>query len=1119
MARRSARLASSSKPRSKTTHPASLESVTEREESPVNETTQSRDAVMSSPNRPPQTPSTASLVKPPMSEMHPSKVHPTMASPSSALRLGFTDIKPTTSTRPGAGPHQSTPSKSNTPSSPFTSQFTRARPEASLGPEARRVMDDIREEALRIKAELIAQREQERLEDDQVGARKFAQPKGKAGRYSAVHMAEFKKMDSIEHHPSAYRAAPGRFTPATAPSKGTKRSQSKANLEGTETPDVKTPAKLHSSKSSKTVKTPVQESDSPVKRTKKRAEDDASTNRPTSQDGSNIPRPKTPGKNAPGLTRAKSTLTSLMSPTQSSVARSASTKTPTATRSLLKSPSKVTLTGLKKSATVNALDDMDADKEEPLANLRTPSRFDRVKSLFAKHKATASASKPGIPRPVYGASKTPGPTRTQKELPAAPLTTPGKSFSNRVDFTPAPKHAALAQNSPSPVKSGIPRSKTTNNLVNYPALDSVMENAAAGHVSYPDLSGFRPLPEPPAKTNSDEESEDESPPSSVQPPVAAPGSFTFRSDHTIRFDSVSPNGFGAHTGQASVRQVRPSIMPPPVPDTFPSSDMPTTSAPKGKENMPPHSQEAFDIKSFPHGVGNKKRLRVEDDDEEAKREAAARAAKKQKAASVPEGEALMAPRLSSAHKGMRSSSKVLHKTPARSPSKSRVAPATTTPTNRKIATISKSRISYLATPKQRRAQTTPSRVVGRGARLACEPCYKALLDLAVCWVCGEVVFRGDECGGIAGNKGREVDEVPLCGKCADEMARDKAGDEQLVPMALGRIDIFDGGLSRRRWEAGMGRLPQRQTGSEGGHIRGARLGDRDRFAEETVGTCDGRSHGGTNLQARRFETNKTPTRPLGREELDRRRTSSPIYVSMRDPVGEPSFRPSKTKPIPKWMQQLPGQKQSANDCGDRPSSIIDDYFSPSEQCSTDSDTQPGARNPSPPSLPPRPPPVPPHTVPMRPVVPAAHEYHPTPPGGPNTSTRNMLPSRPDPDPTPAETTRQGPSFSPFQMSRPFTLIAEEPAQRPSSKLGEGRLPPSRHVRFISPPQASSCSSTASGHNRSGRPSESSEFLERYSSRHDHRVGGDGMDEPVEDVKGSGPVMSFQEQLKRVFGFY
>ncbi|KAI1114836.1 hypothetical protein F5Y14DRAFT_461199 [Nemania sp. NC0429] len=42
----------------------------------------------------------------------------------------------------------------------------------------------------------------------------------------------------------------------------------------------------------------------------------------------------------------------------------------------------------------------------------------------------------------------------------------------------------------------------------------------------------------------------------------------------------------------------------------------------------------------------------------------------------------------------------------------------------------------------------PPSVLGRrssSSRLACAPCLRAVLDLAVCWVCGEVVFRGDEC--------------------------------------------------------------------------------------------------------------------------------------------------------------------------------------------------------------------------------------------------------------------------------------------------------------------------------------------------------------------------------------
>ena len=51
-------------------------------------------------------------------------------------------------------------------------------------------------------------------------------------------------------------------------------------------------------------------------------------------------------------------------------------------------------------------------------------------------------------------------------------------------------------------------------------------------------------------------------------------------------------------------------------------------------------------------------------------------------------------------------------------------------------------------------------------------------------------------------------------------------------------------------------------------------------------------------------------------------TRPEIYVSIFDPVGEPAFKPSKTKPLPKWMQLLPNnvhrqredQRSKASEC-------------------------------------------------------------------------------------------------------------------------------------------------------------------------------------------------------------
>lgn len=36
------------------------------------------------------------------------------------------------------------------------------------------------------------------------------------------------------------------------------------------------------------------------------------------------------------------------------------------------------------------------------------------------------------------------------------------------------------------------------------------------------------------------------------------------------------------------------------------------------------------------------------------------------------------------------------------------------------------------------------KVIGEASRIACEACWKAILDLAICWVCGEVIVRGED---------------------------------------------------------------------------------------------------------------------------------------------------------------------------------------------------------------------------------------------------------------------------------------------------------------------------------------------------------------------------------------
>ncbi|KAL5326936.1 hypothetical protein ACEPPN_004625 [Leptodophora sp. 'Broadleaf-Isolate-01'] len=44
---------------------------------------------------------------------------------------------------------------------------------------------------------------------------------------------------------------------------------------------------------------------------------------------------------------------------------------------------------------------------------------------------------------------------------------------------------------------------------------------------------------------------------------------------------------------------------------------------------------------------------------------------------------------------------------------------------------------------------------------------------------------------------------------------------------------------------------------------------------------------------------------LGRGKTSTNQDAAVVYVSVLDPIGEPAFRPSKTKPLPKWMNLLP----------------------------------------------------------------------------------------------------------------------------------------------------------------------------------------------------------------------
>ncbi|KAM0278314.1 hypothetical protein ACHAQH_005233 [Verticillium albo-atrum] len=768
--RRSARLASASTPRPKKI--SQLSSLTERDETPEEVESTSLDGVVASPRHQPATPASSAL-KPPMSEMHPSKVHPT-ATGSSEAWLGFRDIKSADVSRGKSGTNpQSTPSRlSGIPSTSFTFNVTSPAGETGLSNDAQRMMADLREEAAKIKADLIAKRDLEKL-DEQVNGRKIAQAKGKSGRFSAVHMEEFKKMDSIEGHASAFRAQPGRFTPAK---KSLKRTSSKANLDDTpkstlnrspsknnlqSTPSqARTGLKRTSSKANldehaekqSLATTPSklrafapqpQPSPSPVKRVRQQIEDDASSRRPISRDGSSLPRPTSSSNASASLSRSNSAVASVTSTGKVTAARNGLPKI--AQPALIQSPSKASLTGLTKLASKNDLGELEKSPSKPTLGSLTkpatthdiatlsrtvelkrrivsPGRFERVKSILRGGKSPAQPAKSAIPQPFANVSQTPGPRVLDKPLPAVPFTTPRRKLFKRVDFTPDSKDT--------PSKS--------HGEVSYPNLDAILSRMNEPEGQAMPQEAKRPLPEPPKK-----------PEEKISDAPTVPGAFTFRSERTARFGTGSPSGFGSSPGQLSVRQVRSSITPvEEMPGSFPqNADLPRTTntsktpvksmtagikhgltnekrartntepfvlskegstpaklifegVPHGLANEKrarthvepshPNKENKSPVKMLTgvaHGLANKKRARATEDDEaDVDQEGADRGGKRRKAEHVPQARALGTPKLT-------------HSTPIPSPQK--VSAGTPSPV-KKRAGISLSRLNMLSQPKLRR---------------------------------------------------------------------------------------------------------------------------------------------------------------------------------------------------------------------------------------------------------------------------------------------------------------------------------------------------------------------------------------------------------------------------------
>lgn len=490
------------------------------------------------------------------------------------MKLGFGN--PTaTGGRNSIAVMQNTPSKApDTPSdaksdtkSAYEFKF---RSTSHLSNEAQQLMDNLRDEAARIKeqmkAEKVAQEEKDAEAEDHfqgfgAAGRKIAKPKGKAGRFSDVHMEAFKKMDSIANHASAFRAnnAP-RFAQPTAQS--LKRSPSKAGLDevarpataGKGTPTRRQPTSRLPNRRTISVspfkslpKLPQEESSpSPAKRQRQSEFGDVSTARPQRPEHDEESKPST----LPRPVSSSGVPHSLLAPTNSTLARSNSTKAPIAmadkpsmlprsqsTKSL-HPPRPSTVTPFKtKTIQESRIAQSSPSKFIPASTSKIPrsestvlnrplpplptaqiqsssksigfslKRSDLTKTLASSNKTQSLASR----LPTFAGLKSILRTSRQQGLqtpaipervgaPKRPNTVNATDSAKKVDFTPSVKSryaVKLAAESPSPAKihqdTPRPAFDPVAHIVSDDTVDEEWEDAEAeDEIAYPTLPSTSP---------------------------------------------------------------------------------------------------------------------------------------------------------------------------------------------------------------------------------------------------------------------------------------------------------------------------------------------------------------------------------------------------------------------------------------------------------------------------------------------------------------------------------------------------------------------------------------------------------------------------------------------------
>lgn len=554
--------------------------------------------------------------------MHPQRDHRTSTTPYDEARwLGFFNMgaqtapaaKVTSFTAADTSPtptkfaasvvsHAATPVNAKVVTAPdFQFTFRRA-PSVELSEDAQKIMEESRAEAAKIRAQLASLPTVPDNEPEEhteiVNGRKIAKAKGKAGRFSDVHMQGFKKMDSIAGHASAWRVDPNRKTPGPV-TQALKRSPSKAELDKPlPTPGLKrSPSKaglnkpvahaLQRSPSKPTLRkvesnpfltrspsklglnahaAPVEERPQPsAKRVKHFREEDAGIARPKESE-SPVSSTVTPRRQTQGLVRSKSGLlrpgfSSAMSPTKSSMAR-------------IQSPQKATtqIPALVRSDTNRNL------RQAAASGLPRSKSMRDLNGSFTPHSAAppVSVTAPGpspskiaylpLKSPVRGpelqdASMTSSPASgsTPKRIKSI-LRTPNRRYTRDPLKIAAGTHLATPP-SKSELYPNVPATEPVVKRVDFTnsTKDKAERDAAKAASVEPESVAYPDLPT----------TKDINRRTTMAAMPTVPGAFTFRSDREISFGSPKTS---------TIRQVRTSDagLPPAFQFTgAPAPDYPT----------------------------------------------------------------------------------------------------------------------------------------------------------------------------------------------------------------------------------------------------------------------------------------------------------------------------------------------------------------------------------------------------------------------------------------------------------------------------------------------------------------------------------------------------------------